>query len=55
MATVTVRALPWYSPPQLARAVHQVRRYPLVPLALLPVLLVIPAVLAPQVAPHDPL
>ena len=55
MATVTVRALPWYSPPRLARAVHQVRRYPLVPLALLTFLLVIPAVLAPQVAPHDPL
>jgi peptide/nickel transport system permease protein len=55
MATVTVRALPWYAPPRLARAVHQVRRYPLVPLALLTFLLVIPAVLAPQVAPHDPL
>jgi peptide/nickel transport system permease protein len=51
MAAVTVRALPWYSPPRLAR----VRRYPLVPLALLTFLLVIPAVLAPQVAPHDPL
>jgi peptide/nickel transport system permease protein len=55
MAAVTVRALPWYAPPRLARAVHQVRRYPLVPLALLTFLLVIPAVLAPQVAPHDPL
>ena len=55
MAAVTVRALPWYSPPRLVRAVHQVRRYPLVPLALLTFLLVIPAVLAPQVAPHDPL
>ena len=55
MAAVTVRALPWYSPPRLAQAVHQVRRYPLVPLALLTFLLVIPAVLAPQVAPHDPL
>ena len=55
MAAVTVRALPWYAPPRLARAVQQVRRYPLVPLALLTFLLVIPAVLAPQVAPHDPL
>jgi peptide/nickel transport system permease protein len=55
MAAVTVRALPWYAPPRLARAVHQVRRYPLVPLALLTFLLVIPAGLAPQVAPHDPL
>ena len=43
MAAVTVRALPWYAPPRLARAVQQVRRYPLVPLALLTFLLVIPA------------
>jgi peptide/nickel transport system permease protein len=35
--------------------VRQLRRYPLVPLAMLTFLLVIPAVLAPQVAPHDPL
>jgi peptide/nickel transport system permease protein len=34
---------------------RELRRYPLVPLALLTFLLVIPAVLAPQVAPHDPL
>ena len=34
---------------------RQARRYPLVPLAMLTFLLVIPAVLAPQVAPYDPL
>jgi peptide/nickel transport system permease protein len=34
---------------------RQVRRYPLVPMALLMFLLVIPALLAPQVAPYDPL
>ena len=55
MATVTARALPWYAPPRMALAVRQLRRYPLVPLAMLTFLLVIPAVLAPQVAPHDPL
>jgi peptide/nickel transport system permease protein len=33
----------------------QVGRYPFVPLAILTLLLVIPAVFAPQVAPHDPL
>jgi peptide/nickel transport system permease protein len=34
---------------------RQVRRYPVVPLAILTFLLVVPAVLAPQVAPYDPL
>jgi peptide/nickel transport system permease protein len=55
MATVTARTLPWYAPPRIALALRQARRYPLIPLALLTFVLVIPAVLAPQVAPHDPL
>jgi peptide/nickel transport system permease protein len=55
MAIVTARTLPWYAPPRVARAMRQARRYPLVPLAILTFLLVIPAVLAPQVAPYDPL
>src|SRR5215475_259947 len=55
MAVVTARTLRWYSPPRVARAMRQARRYPLVPIALLTILLVIPAILAPQVAPCDPL
>jgi peptide/nickel transport system permease protein len=55
MATVTVRTLPWYAPPRMANAVRQVRRWPMVPLFILTFLLVIPALLAPQVAPYDPL
>lgn len=55
MATVTARTLPWYAPPRIVLTMRQLRRYPLVPLAMLTFLLVIPAVLAPQVAPHDPL
>ena len=55
MATVTARTLPWYAPPRMALALRQARRYPLVPVAMLTFLLVIPAVLAPQIAPHDPL
>ena len=55
MATVTARTLPWYAAPRVARVMREARRYPLIPLALLTFLLVIPAVLAPQVAPHDPL
>ncbi len=55
MAIVTARTLPWYSRPRVAHAMRQARRYPLVPIALLTILLVIPAALAPQVAPYDPL
>jgi peptide/nickel transport system permease protein len=39
----------------VAQAMGQAKRYPLVALTLLMFFLVIPAVFAPQVAPHDPL
>ena len=39
MATETIRTLPWYAPPRVAQAMGQVRRYPLVPLAMLTFLL----------------
>ena len=55
MATETIRTLPWYAPPRVAQAMGQARRYPLVPLALLTFLLVIPALFASQVAPYEPL
>ncbi|MGI0029329.1 MAG: ABC transporter permease [Nitrososphaera sp.] len=55
MATVTARTLPWYAAPRVAHAMRQVRRYPVISLSLLTFLLVIPAVFATQVAPHDPL
>jgi peptide/nickel transport system permease protein len=55
MATITARSLPWYSPPRVAVMLRQVRRYPLVPIGMLLFLLVIPAIFASQVAPHDPL
>jgi peptide/nickel transport system permease protein len=53
--TETIRTLPWYAPPRVADAIGQAKRYPLVALTLLMFFLVIPAVFAPQVAPHDPL
>ena len=55
MATVTVRTLPWYAPPRMAHTLRQARRYPLVPVAILALVLVIPALLAPLIAPYDPL
>ncbi|HEU4369084.1 MAG TPA: ABC transporter permease [Methylomirabilota bacterium] len=55
MATVTARTLPWYAAPRVAHAMRQVRRYPVISLSLLTFLLVLPAVFATQIAPHDPL
>jgi peptide/nickel transport system permease protein len=55
MATVTARSLPWYAPVRMAVTWRRLRRYPLVPIGMLTFLLVIPAALAPQVAPYDPL
>jgi peptide/nickel transport system permease protein len=55
MATETITTLPWYATPRVSQAMRQVGRYPLVPLALLTFLLVIPALFASQVAPYDPL
>jgi peptide/nickel transport system permease protein len=53
--TETIGTLPWYAPPRVAQAMGQAKRYPVVALTLLMFLLVIPAVLAPQVAPYDPI
>lgn len=55
MATVTVRTLPWYSPPRMAQTLRQARRYPLIPISILAIVLVIPALFANQIAPYDPL
>ncbi|HXV82059.1 MAG TPA: ABC transporter permease [Candidatus Binatia bacterium] len=54
MPTTTTRTLPWYAVPRVTEAMAQATRYPLVPVALLLLFLVIPAVFAPWVAPHDP-
>jgi peptide/nickel transport system permease protein len=55
MATAVTQSIPWYNPPQIARAVFQIKRYPVIPAAILVLFLVIPAIFAPLVAPHDPL
>ena len=45
----------WYSPPKLLHAVGEVRRYPVFPIAILLIVLVIPAIFAEVVSPYDPL
>jgi peptide/nickel transport system permease protein len=55
MATAVSQPVPWYNPPRIARAMFQAKRYPVVPVAILVLFLLIPAIFAPLVAPHDPL
>lgn len=43
-------SLPW----RVVRAVMQVKQYPILPVAVLVLLLVIPAIFASQIAPHNP-
>lgn len=54
MPTMTTRTLPWYAVPWIVTGWRQFKRYPLVPLAILLFFLVLPAMFAPWVAPHDP-
>ena len=54
MAETTTQALPSETLPRPATGWRALRRYPLFPLAILVLFLVIPAVFAPLVAPFDP-
>jgi peptide/nickel transport system permease protein len=55
MVDVLVEAkAPWYAPSRLRIGFAQARRLPLIPIALILVLLIIPAAFADVIAPHDP-
>ncbi|MGH8621183.1 MAG: ABC transporter permease [Burkholderiales bacterium] len=49
----STRTLPWYAVPWALDRWHKIKRYPLFALAVLLLVLVIPAIFAPWVAPHD--
>jgi peptide/nickel transport system permease protein len=50
----STRTLPWYAVPWVIEGWQKAKRYPLIPLAILLIFLVIPAIFAPWVAPHEP-
>lgn len=51
---IAIVAIPWYAPSRLTGAVRRAREYPLIPIGLLLVVFIIPAIFAPLIAPHDP-
>ena len=55
MAIAIPRRQPWYSRAGLLRIAAEVRRLPLIPTSILLLVLIIPAVFAPFIAPADPL
>ncbi len=54
IAVPTRERAPWYTPAGVWRGVKEVRRYPLLPITVLLVVLIIPAIFAEWIAPHDP-
>ncbi len=58
MADITVSsplvAKPWYSPGTVLRNLWDLRRYPVIPIFILMIVLVIPAIFAELIAPYDP-
>ena len=59
MADINIRSAlitkPWYSPGAMARNLWGLRRYPVLPIFILMIVLVIPAIFAELIAPYDPL
>ena len=52
--SLVLRDRPWYSPPRVKQMLSEVRRYPVIPVTVILLLLIVPAVGANWIAPHDP-
>ena len=55
MASEIIVKKPWYSPPRILHGLSEANRYPILPMLVLLVVLVIPAIFAPLIAPHEPM
>ena len=54
MATEVLDKSPWYSTPRFWGALAEIRRYPLIPIIIILLVLVVPAAFANWIAPHPP-
>lgn len=54
MASEIVVKKPWYSPPRIRRGLGEANRYPILPMLILLIVMVVPAIFAPLIAPHPP-
>ena len=54
-AIPAVARRPWYRPANVVSALKAARRYPILPLFIMFVVLILPAIFADVVAPHDPI
>ena len=52
--SLVLKGRPWYSPPRLKQSLVEIRRYPVIPITVILLLLVVPAIGANWIAPHDP-
>ena len=53
-STSPLVAIPWYTPRRLLRNIWGLRQYPILPIFILMIVLVIPAIFAELIAPYDP-
>lgn len=53
--TQVLSRTPWYSPSRIVGTLSEVRRYPILPISILLIVLIIPACFAELIAPHDPI
>ena len=52
--TQVLHRAPWYSPSRIVGTLSEARRYPILPISILLIVLIIPACFAELIAPHDP-